>query len=368
MRIENFGYAGLLKKMAAAMAAALMIIPANAQSPADSILHFIKNNKSRSSLYLVQNDSVLARQNENMLMPLASTVKIMVAIEFAKQAGKKVIDEKSLVPLKELDKYYLFNTDGGAHPAWLQFEKKQNHIVNDSIPLIDVARGMILFSSNANTEYLMDLLGMDNVKNNIQLLGLKKHTALYPVVASLFMYQNPKRLKEEKIIKGIKALDEEHYCRYIFDMHNALKYDTVLKASFNPFDLSMNMQKLWSNRLTASTTKEYAHIGSILNRRKYFDQATYAILSLVLESVMENPANKNWLKHAGMKGGSTAFVLTKALYATTQKEEKIEMAYFFNDLTQAENSKLQKWMNAFELSVLSKPEFRDRIRTLFLKE
>ncbi len=365
MKIENAWLVNFLKKIAASVVVFFVAVPANAQSPADSILQFIKNNKPRASLYLVQNDTVLARQNENMLMPLASTVKIMVAIEFAKQAGKKVIDENSRIPLSELNKYYLFNTDGGAHPAWLQYEKKQQHLVNDSIPLVDVARGMILFSSNANTEFLMDLLGMDNVKNNIQLFGLKKHTALYPVVASLFMYQNPKQLKEEKILKGIKSLSEEQYCRYIFDMHNALKYDTVLKASFNPFDLSMNMQKLWSDRLTASTAKEYAYIGSILNRRKYFDEASYAVLSRVLESVMENPANQSWLKHAGMKGGSTAFVLTKALYATTQKDEKIELAYFFNNLTEKENSKLQKWMNAFELSVLSQPAFRERIKTTF---
>src|SRR6188508_2851549 len=86
-----------------------------AQNNADSLLSFIAGNKSRSSIYLVENDSLLARLNENKLMPLASTVKIMVAIEFAKQAGAKVINEEGLVPLKEPDKYYIPNTDGGAH-------------------------------------------------------------------------------------------------------------------------------------------------------------------------------------------------------------------------------------------------------------
>ncbi len=62
---------------------------------------------------------------------------------------------------------------------------------------------------------------------------------------------------------------------------------------------------------------------------------------------MENHANKTWLTHAGMKGGSTIFVLTKALYATLKDGTKIEMAYFFNDLTGDENQRLQKWMNHF---------------------
>ena len=53
-----------------------------AQAGADSLLNFISANKSLASLYLVQNDSVIARLNENKRMPLASTVKIMVAIRF----------------------------------------------------------------------------------------------------------------------------------------------------------------------------------------------------------------------------------------------------------------------------------------------
>ena len=336
----------------------------NAQGAADSLLNFIRNNKSRSSVYLVQNDTVLARLNENQPMPLASTVKIMVAIEFAKQAGAKVINEETMVPLSELDKYYLPNTDGGAHPRWIDNETKLHHIKNEAVKLIDVARGMILFSSNANTEYLMDLLGLDNVNNNIQLLRLKQHTAIYPLVASLFMYQNPHQKKEASILKEIKKLTDEQYSRFIYAIHNTLKYDTVLKLRFRPQDLSMNMQKLWSDRLPSSTTKEYVQIVSALNNRRYFEEPAYAVLSKVLESIMENNANRQWLKHAGMKGGSTSWVLTKALYATTKDGTRIEMAYFFNNLLPEENKKLQGWMNGFELKILSDNNFRKQSQAL----
>ncbi len=329
-----------------------------AQNNADSMLSFISANKSRASVYLVQNDTVIAKLNEQKQMPLASTVKIMVAIEFAKQAGARVINEETEVPLVELEKYYLPNTDGGAHPAWIAYEKKQQHINNDKVKLVDVARGMMMFSSNANTEYLMDLLGLDNVKNNIQLLRLKKHTAIYPIVASLFYYQNPKNKKEENIIKDISKLSDEQYSRYAYEIHNALKYDTLLKSRFRPQDLTLNMQKLWSQRLPASTTMEYAQVASVLNNRRYFDTAAYDVLSDILETVMENPANQQWLKHAGMKGGSTPWVLTKTLYATTKEGTKIELAYFFNDLLPEENTKLQAWMNDFDLKILTDPSFR----------
>lgn len=345
----------------------LFILPgfAYSQPAADSLLSFIKNNPARSALYLVRNDSVLAKHNENKMMPLASTVKIMVAVEFAKQAGAGVIDPEQMVALSELDRYYIPFTDGNAHPMWLQFEKKRSNVKNDSISLLNVARGMTIFSSNANTEYLMALLGLDNINNNIRLFNLKDHTPVFPVVASLFVYQNPNHKKEEQILKDIRKLSNEQYARFIFGIHMALRNDTVLKPKFRPTDLTMNMQRVWSDRLSASTVKAYAQLASALNNRRYFDVTTYGILADILEYIMENPRNTAWLKHAGMKGGSTPWVLTKTMYATTKEGVRFELAYFFNDLTQEENNQLASWMNAFELMILTNPGFVDKIRDTF---
>ena len=169
---------------------------ANAQlqpALADSFFNFINANKNRASVYITRNDTVLARLNENKLMPLASTLKILVAIEFAQQSTHETINENSYVHLDELNKYYIPNTDGGAHPAWLEYAKNKKEIKGDSVKLIDVARGMTMFSSNANTDFLMDLLGFDNVKDNIILFKLKQHTAIYPLAGSMFLYQIPKK-------------------------------------------------------------------------------------------------------------------------------------------------------------------------------
>ncbi len=351
-----------MKNIATSLVCFLLIsVPSTflySQSAADSLLNFIKQNTSRASLFLRKNDTVIAHLNEDKLMPLASTVKIIVAIEFAKQAAHNVFDENERIPLRELDKYYLPNTDGDAHPKWVGYERSLGHVINDSVKLIDVARGMIIFSSNANMEYLMDKLGFDNIQNNLQLLGLKAHTPIYPLVSSLFLYQNPKNLSEDKIIKVIGKLSNEDYAKAAILIHSELKNDSNYKKKFRPQDLTLKMQKEWSDRLPSSTTKEYVQLCSILNNRKYFDEKTYAILTEVLETLMEAPANKTWLSHAGMKGGSTIFVLTKALYATLKNGTKIEMAYFFNDLTGEENLRLQKWMNAFEIKVLTDENFR----------
>ena len=60
-----------------------------------------------------------------------------------------------------------------------------------------------------------------------------------------------------------------------------------------------------------------------------------------------NPANRNVYQHIGLKGGSTAFVLTLAFYATTKAGDRTQIVVFFNDLTPAESALLNKNLNTF---------------------
>ncbi|MBN9349542.1 MAG: serine hydrolase [Chitinophagaceae bacterium] len=341
----------------------LFLQQANAQS-ADSILNFIANHKENSSLYLKKNDTLIASLNENKQMPLASTCKIMVAVEFAKQAAFHVFDPNSKVALKDLDKYYLPLTDGNAHPQWIKYEKDQGNIKNDSVSLLNVARGMIMFSSNANTEYLMDILGLDNINGNYRQMGIKNFTPLYYFVSAIMLYQNPKKIKEEKILKAIKGMSQKDYIKASDLIHQQLKNNPAYKNSFHIADLTTNLQKEWSDRLPASTTESYSRIAEIINDRQIYNAETYAILSRVLETLMENKNNQQWLDHAGMKGGSTMFVLTKTLYATLKSGDKIELSYFFNNLQNNEATTLSKSANAFDLAILSDPAFVKRLSDL----
>jgi D-alanyl-D-alanine carboxypeptidase len=328
-----------------------------AQDNAQYIANFIKNNPDKVSIYLLRNDTVLIAQQENRMMPLASTVKLIVAVEFVKQAGAGIIDTAALVALSDLEKHYIPNTDGAAHPSWLKRLRADEKIYNDSVKLIDIARGMIQYSSNANTDYLMDYLGIQQVNSNLSLLNLKQHTPIYPLVGALFLYQNPKNKKEESVLKSISKLKDEEYAHYAYSMHKALKNGDKLKASFRPMDLTIQMQRMWSDRLPASTVKMYAQLGNILNKRAFLSKPAYGVLAKVTETLMENPNNQEWLQHAGMKGGSTAFVLTKSLYATLKDGTRIEVAYFMNNLTFRQVNDLRNKLNDFETSLLSEPEF-----------
>ncbi len=329
---------------------------------ADSFLNFINANKSRASVYITRNDSVITSLNENKLMPLASTVKIMVAIEFAKQSAGEVINENSYAGLDELDKYYIPDTDGGAHPAWLKYAKDNKLVKGDSVKLVDVARGMIMFSSNANTEYLMDLLGFDNVKDNIALFNLKQHTAIYPFVSAMFLYQVPKKSTEAKLIKYISGLSDKKYSMEAFDLHVQLKEDSHFKSTFMPGQFSLKLQKLWSDRLPASTTKEYVQVVQALNKREVLNEDAFFPIAEVLEFPMENKAFQAVFKHYGVKGGSTGSVLTHVIYLTMKNGTRMELAIFFNDLTVEEEQKLEGWLDPFEVQIMFDAAFRNQLK------
>jgi D-alanyl-D-alanine carboxypeptidase len=339
-----------------------------AQKGADSLLNFLLRNKERASFYLQKNDYIQAKLNEDKLMPVAGTMNIIIAVEFAKQAAYKVFSYTKSVALNDINKYYLPNTDGDAHKKWIKYETKLGHIQEDSIKLIDVAKGMIMFGSHANAEYLMEMLGFGNLQNDLRMFGLKQHTFLYPMASSLFLYQNPNKLNEDKVLKEIQELSNDDYYKAVFAMHKELNLDTAYKEKFRPQDLTLKMQQAWSDRLPASTAKEYARVAHTINNRLILNDKTYSVLTRILETVMETtPANKLWLRQAGMIASTTASSFSRVCYAILRdgvpggRATKIELVYFFNGLSGKENYNLQRWMNDFDIKILKDEKFRSKI-------
>ncbi|GGA77196.1 serine hydrolase [Ornithinibacillus halotolerans] len=85
----------------------------------DFVQKYIDNNPEFASMYVsVDGETVINKQGD-VKRPLASTVKAVIAIEYVNQVVEGKIDPEEWVSLEKLDKFYLANTDGGAHPAWL---------------------------------------------------------------------------------------------------------------------------------------------------------------------------------------------------------------------------------------------------------
>ncbi|MBK8786877.1 MAG: serine hydrolase [Chitinophagaceae bacterium] len=329
---------------------------------ADSFFNFIKANPLRSSVYITRNDTVIARLNENKLMPLASTVGILIAIEFAQQSTHEMINENAYVSLTDIEKFYIPLIDSASYNSWLADAKAHNEIKDGTIKLVDIARGMITFGSYTVADYLMDLLGFDSVKENIALFKLKQHTAVYPFAGSLFTYHIPKKSSEDKLLKSLSKYSDKKYSMEAYYNHLDIKQDSTFKETFNPDKFTPRLMKMWNDNLPASTTKEYVMIAQALNNREVIDEDAYFPIAEVLEQPMEKKENQRLYNHYGAKTGKTAYIFTRVFYFTQKDKTRIESAIFLNDLTPAEEKKIEDWQPAFEAQYLSDPVFRSKVR------
>lgn len=331
------------------------------------IVQFIKENigNENVSLSINFNGQEWVEVNENKKLPLASTVKIIVAIEYAQQAAEGKIDPAQEISLEELNTFYVPKTDGGAHEAWIAQLNKGQETIN--VPLSEVANGMIAFSSNANTEYLMNVLGFENINRVPESLGISKHDPLYPIVSVLFVtsqLMNEKNLTQEEALEALKSMDLSEYRNRAMEIHKKWlshpptnqEKEQLLKM------MSMDFQKIWSDRLPGSTTEDYISIMEKLNSKEYYNKKIHTYLDPVMEQLMKNPANQEFLVHVGRKGGSTAFILTNTMYATDKEGNKTELAFFSNDLNRLEQAKISRNLNGFQLKFLTNAEFRTYVR------
>ncbi len=323
----------------------------------DYVANFIVQNPGKSALYWVRNDTTVVAHNPDQKMPLASTVKIIIAIEFSQQVSSGKIRPDAPVPLSEISRFYIADTDGGAHPAWLKHLQENKLAQNGQVPLLEVARGMIRFSSNANTEYLMWRLGLPAINANLSALGLSRHDSLYPFISALYV------CSEENSAKGLQLMGMKLYKEKAGQYFEALKVDTTIKEQFTFAHLSAPVQRVWSDRLPGSTAREYNGLMKKIQSRTYFDPTTQQTLESIMEWPMEAfDSNRQKYQHLGAKGGSTAFVLTYALYATDTAGNQTRLVFFFNDLNSVENTLLQAQLTDFQQKViLGKEKEREEI-------
>jgi D-alanyl-D-alanine carboxypeptidase len=331
------------------------------QPGAEAIIDFLVKNPERASIVLTRNGESVVSQNPHKAKPLASTVKIVIAIEYAFQAAQGKVDPQEKIALADLEKFYLPNTDGGAHTAWKNYIATESP---DSATIKQVAQGMIWFSSNANTEWLASKLGIDAINNRIDDLGLQSHTPVYYFFAALFIgHEAFPGITGKSLADSLRQLSDGEYIRLSETIHQKLTSDSDYMSQ--NIDLNFDVQRVWSDRLPAASAADYHKLMQVLNAKTVMPDSVHFHLDNILEFLMNNPTNAAWLQHAGMKGGSTMYLLTKALYATDKEGNTTELVYFMHDLNLRELMLLQNSMNGFEVNILSKPDFVEGFSTRF---
>lgn len=334
----------------------------------NKVAQYIEDNKDKSSVSFVlkRNGEVLASINADKEMPLASMSKWTVAIEYAKQVGKGILDPNEQVSLDTLDQYYIQNTDGGAHPDWISSIEAKGLIKDNKVSLREVARGMIMFSSNANTDYLMNHLGIENINKTIKEMGLTNHSDVYPIAAAISLADYIKlqeNLSDEEIKEKILKMSDEEYVANIMEIHELMN-ENKLPKQIKELPLALNnleIQKIWSDRFISATANDYIRMMDIINSRTYFDEKTQEELNKVVEFIMETPGMDEKMNHFGAKGGSTGWILTDSRYAEDKEGNKIEIVAMFNDLNEKNYKMIAENFDFFMTFAIVKEDIRNNI-------
>ncbi|MEK5067897.1 serine hydrolase [Sporosarcina sp. FSL K6-1508] len=327
------------------------------------VLNHLKDNPQTTSLYLVENGVELITYQSDVVRPLASTVKMLIAAEYAMQIDAGLLNKDSSVPLADLSRYYLKNSDGGAHKEWLKSMHSEGKVENNNVKLHDVAKGMATYSSNANTDYLIDLLGISAINKRAKDFGLTQHEAVYPIVSALLI---PEHIKSEsmngkQLVKKLKAMPMEEYRTLAEELSEQMQEETI-KVEDLTFDLSMKLQKVWSDKLIGASANDYGKLLAIISNDE-LPPAASEILRDLLEWPMElNERNHERFTHLGAKGGSTVFIMNDAMYAESHAGDKIEIVLLTDDLSFWQGIQIRKNLSSFESEMLGSEEFRLKVQ------
>ncbi|KOS28743.1 D-alanyl-D-alanine carboxypeptidase [Bacillus anthracis] len=327
------------------------------------VLKYIKEHKDEKtcSLFIKRNEKVINSINQNKKLPVASTTKIIIALEYTKQVTEGKISRDEQISLHELNKYYVKDTDGGAHPDWLEDARARELVKNGQITLEEVAKGMIKYSSNANTTHLLDKLGIERVNESIKELELTSHDKFSSYTASLYMrgyVEKELHEPENQSLEKIRNMSQDEYNQHVLQIHEWMKDEEEWKKRDIPLKVDMKFQRIWSDRLVGANAKDYMSIMEKINSRKYFPKP----MQEEIENIFKGTVKNSKFEYAGQKGGSTAFVLTKSLYTTDKKGNKVEVVIMFNDIEdQVAYQKLRNNVDYFIRDIITSEEFKNKL-------
>lgn len=329
----------------------LLILAGNAfyyfkASDVQYIVNFINENPEKASFILVENGEEVISTSENNSMPLASVYKIMIAIEFIKQVEKGIINPKEQIPLKKLDDYVLIKRENDNHKKWLNKIKTIKGEQAKTIPLEEIVRSLFTHSSNPNTDYLLDKLGLENVNNTIT-ENYKPHDKLYPIGLSELTHHYIKWKYEDSSSKEtsdrITKLNYEEYTNLVTSIQKLNEQGKY--PDYKNYQPTLEEQETMTRYLPKASARVYTDLLRHINEDKFkYKKELLRLLAI--------KSNKEM--YIGGKDGKTLNIINKTIFATDKEGNTTEIVFFTKDLDYEEYQKIEHNIDEFIKKLLDK--------------
>ncbi len=246
---------------------------------------------------------------------MASTMKTVVLAAYADAVVAGALDPAERVAVREIERYYLPFTDGGAHKnglARLGLGADEAGFAVDpgaAITLDDVARIMIHDSGNAEMDYLLSRLGSERMAAVMAKGGLAHHTPIRPVLeATLVMFNQEHAASPRTPEERVRLYTENEDWRAA-----QIAYIRSGQVQTSLEDQAAVMEQMGAR----GTAREYAQVLARVASGRFISAEVSQRMQQMLESVpTDAPLRLLFYRRLGAKEGVVPGVLNLASYMT----------------------------------------------------
>jgi len=308
--------------------------------------HIIAHTKD-CSLLLIKNGETMVSINEHINRPLASIYKLVILLAYVDQCKKGTIHPDDQVHFSQLKRCWIHWVDP-SFLKWYNAMKEENKIMKNCVALNEVVKGMIQFSCNANTDYLLATLGIDAVNKQLVADGMNDHDPIVPICTSVLV-----SLKDAKIDHTPSSLGKvSQEC-----FEHMLKGNKIKGLDLNLLnDFDYKMQCRWSDLLPHASVHTY---GKVVKKIQDLHKDHREV-----EEVMDWYGKLKTYKgfKGGIKLGFTPKVFNVALYTSDSFGNEYQLVYFLNNLSVDQKQVIELASNDFNLKILKEPFFVNQLK------
>ena len=212
-----------------------------------------------------EDEAVLHRADE--VVGIASTVKILILAEYARQVADGRLDPEAEVPLANWEVHLLPGTDGGAHTRAVEALREAGALKGDVARVRELAQAMIVHSDNAATDWLLHRLGREAVSSTSAWLGVNE-PAPAPLGGALLLARTPPSdLLPAQWMEQLLILEPEERLDRSWELSSKLAQDPAFaaeqRASFEEVGIGLNFTEQMQSAKTLAprgTARGYAQV------------------------------------------------------------------------------------------------------------
>lgn len=301
------------------------------------------------ALIFIKNKQPLLMLNEHRPMPLASIYKLVILKTYLDQCEAGIIRPDELVHIQELKCYLIPWIDHG-YKKWYHTVREKNKIKKDGIALREIVQGMLKYSCNAHTDYLLSILGIAKVQEEFAALEMQDHDAIMPISTSVLMFLRD-AVKNKTHTSATLAKEANAAFEALLQGKNVEGLDFNV---LNHFDYKRQCD--WSDALPNGSVDSYTKLLTHLQERQLYDKELQNVMCWFGELTSYKGVT------GGMKLGTTPKVFNTVLYATDKQKNTYQLAYFLNNLTIDQKQLAEFSSTTFNLQMIKDPLFVNQLK------